>query len=204
MIHKPDLLISNHSTPALSFFISLGKYHQYVFGSLTFRRYICFHVVKFSITSTGSRDRSFLCISNWDILSHYFLQAIFANHNQLLWWKKREGKASTYRKATDIEMWPWSLVLPDVLQLWAEGVRWQLRRCKAAVVESLLRVSSLCSTPCKVLSLLITYHYLSNSPLSSPLPTATVAQMEKGEQIPSRPIPSQTWCSTQAQNCRCK
>lgn len=137
MIHKPDLLISNHSTP-LSFFVSLGKYHQYAFGSLTFKRSVCFHVVKFSITSAGSRDGSFLCKGNWDILSQYFLQAIFVHHDQLFCWEKREGKASTQRKAADIENWPWSLLLPDVLQFWAESVWWQLWRCKATVIVTAL------------------------------------------------------------------
>lgn len=62
---------------------------------------------------------------------------------------------------------------------------------------SLLCVSSLCSTPCKVLSFLITHHHLSNCPLSSPVCTATVVEMERWEQIPSHPIPSQTklWCN---------
>lgn len=142
MIHKPDLLISNHSTP-LSFFVSLGKYHQYAFGSLTFKRSVCFHVVKFSITSAGSRDGSFLCKGNWDILSQYFLQAIFVHHDQLFCWEKREGKASTQRKAADRELAlipsaPWC---PTVLS----------RECVVAAME----VQSYCDCHCSVFLLYV-------------------------------------------------
>lgn len=69
-------------------------------------------MVKIFIPSLGNRDGFFLSKDNWDILPQYYLQTIFANPDQLFWWKRRNGKVRNSKEGCLQRMWHWAIISP--------------------------------------------------------------------------------------------